>query len=132
MPKPKPKVCQVCFTSSWEPTPDGERCGYCWLTEQLVGARENADAIAVRLGVDPENMTSAEVWHASVGAISTPGYREFEDNVMLTMSKDDYLQLLMMMGFATGKSTPERVNRWLKLVNRINEGNPHFTPYAAT
>lgn len=31
----KAKVCSVCFTASWEPTPDGERCGYCWLTENL-------------------------------------------------------------------------------------------------
>ncbi len=60
------------------------------------------------------------------------GYSESDDQVTLRMSKDDYLQLLVMMGYATGKSTPERVNRWLKLVNRLNQGNPNFTPYATS
>ena len=37
--------------------------------EQLTGALENASSIAVRLGVDCDNMTPAEEWHASVKAI---------------------------------------------------------------
>jgi len=28
-------VCEVCFTSSFEPTPDGERCLCCWQAEQI-------------------------------------------------------------------------------------------------
>ena len=28
------KICSVCFTASWEPTEEGERCGYCWVQEQ--------------------------------------------------------------------------------------------------
>lgn len=48
------------------------------------------------------------------------------------MSRDDYAQLLFMMGYATGKATPERLKRYLELTNRINQGNPNFTPYATT
>ena len=37
--------------------------------EQLTGALENAASIAVKLGVDCDNMTPGEEWHASVKAI---------------------------------------------------------------
>lgn len=30
------KVCEVCFTSSFEPTESDERCGYCWQYEHLL------------------------------------------------------------------------------------------------
>ena len=28
------KACEVCFFSAWEPTPEGERCAFCWLEEE--------------------------------------------------------------------------------------------------
>lgn len=37
---------------------------------KLAGAHENADALLVRLGGDPEGMSDAEVWHASAKAIA--------------------------------------------------------------
>ena len=27
--------CTVCWFVAWEPTPEGERCGHCWLREQF-------------------------------------------------------------------------------------------------
>jgi hypothetical protein len=39
------------------------------LREELAGAMENAEAIAVRLGVDCEEIDAAAMWHASVVAI---------------------------------------------------------------
>lgn len=41
------------------------------LAEQMEGARENADAIAVRLDIDCEQMNDAETWGATTAAIQT-------------------------------------------------------------
>lgn len=41
------------------------------LERELDGFRENALALAVRLGIDPETMSDAQTWHASAEAIST-------------------------------------------------------------
>lgn len=56
-------------------------------------------------------------------------YREEDGQVVLTMSTDDYQLLLMMLGAATATGHVLSTKRALALVNRLNEGNPHFTPY---
>lgn len=54
-------------------------------------------------------------------------YREENGQVILTMSPEDYSRLLVALEFAladpfTRLSTNE-------LLNRLNQGNPHYTPY---
>lgn len=60
----------------------------------------------------------------------TPGYSESDGLIVLAMSRDDYNHLLIALGFATGCATlPETQNSLVRLTNRLNAGNPHFTPY---
>lgn len=64
------------------------------------------------------------------------GYSENEDgHVVLTMSREDYANLLISLGMAAGcalgqssRNDPS-FGRMLAFVNRINQGNPNFTPY---
>jgi hypothetical protein len=59
------------------------------------------------------------------------GYREEENGVVvLRMTRDDYNALLVALGFATG-AAPRKDTRdtLLGLVNRLNAGNPSYTPY---
>ena len=60
------------------------------------------------------------------------GYSESGDQVILTMSRDDYNYVLFALGMATGSSydLPERQKALIELTNRLNQGNPNFTPYA--
>jgi hypothetical protein len=55
------------------------------------------------------------------------------DNVVLTMTRDTYNFLLITLGFATGAAYKdyafEEYNAILRLVNRLNVGNPNYTPY---
>jgi len=55
------------------------------------------------------------------------------DEIVLRLSVNDYETLLLMLGFAAGAVSRESHQnifwRWVALVNRINEGNPQFTPY---
>jgi hypothetical protein len=60
-------------------------------------------------------------------------YHEENDQVILTMSRDDYDIILLTLGYALGAALQgqgplgERVI--VPLINRLNEGNPNFTPY---
>jgi len=48
------------------------------------------------------------------------------------MSPDDYDTVLMALGYFTGgmsKHNPQGMNDMLKLINRLNDGNPQYTPY---
>lgn len=57
-------------------------------------------------------------------------YSEKDGQVVLTMSREDYEFLLMCLGIASGWVTEgEVLKRCLEFVNRLNEGNPNFTPY---
>jgi len=60
-------------------------------------------------------------------------FREEGDRVTLEMSRDDYEQLLLILGFQEGsvlRTGDERTfYRWLEFINRLNAGNPRFTPY---
>jgi hypothetical protein len=56
-------------------------------------------------------------------------YREENGQVILTMSREDYQLVLMLLGAGVAG---EHVVSWKKacmLLNRLNEGNPNYTPY---
>lgn len=55
-------------------------------------------------------------------------YREENGQVVLTMSREDYDQLIKMVATATVHFWPDTI--WiLALLNRLNEGNPDWRPY---
>ena len=60
-------------------------------------------------------------------------YSEQGDQVVLTMTRDDYSRLLMAMGQATGAALTGRgllrIRELLELLNRLNEGNPNYERY---
>ena len=53
-------------------------------------------------------------------------YREENGQVVLTMSRVDFEWLLIILGSATANFG---VNRITGLCDRLNEGNPNYTPY---
>jgi hypothetical protein len=58
-------------------------------------------------------------------------YREENGQVILTMSREDYDLLMIFLGAASGnigRHVPS-FHRLPDLVNRLNSGNPHYTPY---
>lgn len=58
-------------------------------------------------------------------------YREENGQVVLTMSRQDYDRVLISLGIAAGHSAKNGgdLNVFFAFVNRLNEGNPHYTPY---
>ena len=60
-------------------------------------------------------------------------YHEENGQVVLTMSREDYELILMALGGVTARALLPGGTRHrptvLNLLNRLNEGNPHFTPY---
>lgn len=60
-------------------------------------------------------------------------YREENGQVVLTMSQEDYAALLKRLATAAGYDArfygTEALGRHLALLNRLNEGNPNYTPY---
>jgi hypothetical protein len=58
-------------------------------------------------------------------------YREENGQVILTMSREDYERVLMVFGAATAAflSRSGDLGWVLSLLDRINEGNPHYRPY---
>ena len=60
-------------------------------------------------------------------------YREENDQVVLTMSVEDYQKFLMLLGAGTAVLTKRGgifdINNTLELLNRLNSGNPNYTPY---
>jgi hypothetical protein len=53
-------------------------------------------------------------------------YSESNDQVSLTMSREDYYQLHEAV---MNSATPPHRQRLFALWDRLNEGNPHYTPY---
>lgn len=55
------------------------------------------------------------------------------DRVTLEMSRDEYNQLLLCIGYALGAAVERQdkmvFNMWLKIANRVNEGSNEFIPY---
>jgi len=60
-------------------------------------------------------------------------YHEENGQVVLTMSRDDYDAVLIRLGIAAGYLSQQRdddaFRRTCALLNRLNEGNPHYIPY---
>lgn len=58
-------------------------------------------------------------------------YSEQDGQVVLTMSREDYEVLLMALGSYTALhlARPWDLERVLAFVNRLNSGNPNYTPY---
>lgn len=73
-------------------------------------------------------------WCDGMGKIKPLGYSQTEDQVILTMTREDYNSILFALGYATGASSdlPDRKNALIELMNRLNQGNPNYTPYATT
>lgn len=55
-----------------------------------------------------------------------PGFSMEDGLVVIRMVPEDYNRLLIVMGMGIGLPPASRA---LALVNRMNEGNPHYTPY---
>lgn len=57
-------------------------------------------------------------------------YREENGQVILTMSPNDWRYLLLVLGYAMGYfEVAENRQILLSFLNRLNEGNPNYTPY---
>ena len=59
-------------------------------------------------------------------------YREENGQVILSMSREDFQLLLIALGYATGGASKDGwtpVKRMIELTNRLNQANPHYTPY---
>jgi hypothetical protein len=59
-------------------------------------------------------------------------YREENGQVILTMSRDDYERILFRLGAAFGACNWRCMDEELRFLNRLNEGNPNFTPYVTS
>jgi hypothetical protein len=59
-------------------------------------------------------------------------YREENGQVVLTMPREDYEIVLMALGAFTSTVMAEElcgIEKMLLLLNRLNSGNPNYTPY---
>jgi len=58
-------------------------------------------------------------------------YREENEQVILSMSKEDYETVLAALASFTvlHLARPGHTERICALMNRLNSGNPHYTPY---
>jgi hypothetical protein len=58
-------------------------------------------------------------------------YREENGQVVLTMPREDYELLLLWLGMATGGilKDGDRADGIIAFLDRLNEGNPNYTPY---
>jgi len=58
-------------------------------------------------------------------------YREENDQVILTMSREDFQHLLFALGEAAGcvRKFGGDLQGELAFLNRLNQGNPNYTPY---
>lgn len=58
-------------------------------------------------------------------------YREENGQVVLTISRADYNTIIFALGHYAGDAVKEGLDlrSHLERLNRINEGNPHYTPY---
>lgn len=56
-------------------------------------------------------------------------YEERDNQVILTMSREDYDILIEVLRMSTYKFGEISQRRAEEFVNRLNQGNPHYTPY---
>ena len=61
------------------------------------------------------------------------GYKTDGKTVTLTMTREDYMWLIISLGYAVGATRNDGVSSLhlgsLALANRLNAGNPNWTPY---
>jgi hypothetical protein len=61
------------------------------------------------------------------------GYSEKDGQVVLTLSREDWQSLLITIGYAAGAMNSNGDSRSYRecyeLLNRLNQGNPNYTPY---
>jgi len=65
-------------------------------------------------------------------AVSAPrGWSQDGDDVVLRMSEEDYASLLLALGMTAGSLARDcgNLSGWLAFANRLNAGNPQWTPY---
>lgn len=57
-------------------------------------------------------------------------YSEENGQVVLRMSREDYVALLFLLSGASRMALQQgKIDSILELMNRLNEGNPNYTPY---
>jgi hypothetical protein len=58
-------------------------------------------------------------------------YRLENEQVILTLTRDEYDRLLLFMALLTGylRTSESDLNPILSFLNRLNLGNPDWTPY---
>lgn len=58
-------------------------------------------------------------------------YHEENNQVILTMSREDYERTMTLLGCAAGNAQRTYESRLaiFELLNRLNSGNPDYTPY---
>ena len=58
-------------------------------------------------------------------------YREENGQVVLTMTREDYNWILFALGCLTGQRMRDgtAIEPVLEFMNRLNQGNPNYTPY---
>ena len=56
-------------------------------------------------------------------------YSEENGQVVLRMSREDYQLVLMLLGAGVAGECIIKWDRACALLNRLNEGNPNYTPY---
>lgn len=64
-------------------------------------------------------------------------YSEENRQVVLTMSSEDYQFLIFALGVSAAArerlhDSIDWINQVVSLLNRLNEGNPNYTPYQLT
>jgi hypothetical protein len=63
----------------------------------------------------------------------TIDYENQTVSLSVTLTQAEYESLLFLLGMAMGTATKEKMTRLsytcLRLMNKINEGNPNYTPY---
>jgi hypothetical protein len=61
------------------------------------------------------------------------GYESAGETVTLTMTRSDFAMLTLYLGIAGGSldlaANPDAFYVFLALANRLNAGNPNWTPY---
>lgn len=87
---------------------------------------------------DPKRLLAFKTWQQKTLEASKPGYHVAwvelpNGDVNISMTSDDWQNLLFTLGYAGGAAMKEKdrvlLYQQMALLNRLNVGNPHFTPY---
>ena len=117
----------------WQKAGGPDECAHGYAKGIPCRACDVDTVMSARAALSPQN-GGPPVSAPIMEPMSVPGWKQDNDgSVVLTMTQDDWAQLLLTIGYAigaTGQNGNSRLHgRMLALVNRLNIGNPHFTPY---